>query len=284
MAAGADAEVERVVGELLPAVRGFSAGPCGIALGGSWAKGGADAQSDVDIYLFCDSVHPAAERNAAVVRAFGGGAEPHSWGADDPLAQCGTDFAAGGVRVECWMRGADAVERTILACRDGVIERDLSVWAVMGFFNYVALADVRAMRIIDDPGGRLARWKSLVDPYPDTLRTAVLRRFTAEAAFWPRNPHYLSAVERADAIYTSAIVQQTIHAVIQAVFALNGEYFPGEKKLGSALARLPVQPAGLAARVESLLFPGAAPDAAMLREQQSALAALVDELAHLARS
>ncbi|HEX8391334.1 MAG TPA: DUF4037 domain-containing protein [Longimicrobium sp.] len=274
--------VERLISDLLPVVRGFSAGPCGTALGGSWAKGGADAQSDVDVYLFCDSVGPRAERDAMVVRAFGAGAEPHSWGADEPLDQCGTDFAVDGVRVECWIRGADGVERTIAACREARIERTLSVWAVMGFFNYVALADVRAMRILDDPGGRLAGWKSLVDPYPEALRQAVLRRFTAEAAFWPRNPHYLSAVERGDAIYTSAIVQQTVQSVIQAVFALNGEYFPGEKKLASALGALAVQPVDLTARIHAILFPGAAPDAAMLRRQQSALAALVDEIAALA--
>ncbi|MBW3571741.1 MAG: DUF4037 domain-containing protein [Gemmatimonadetes bacterium] len=275
--------LDPLVHRLLPLVRGFGEGPCGIALGGSWAKGVADEHSDLDLYLFCNAVQPPAHREAMVAREFGPAADPRSWGADVPFEECGTDWMAGSVRVECWMRNAGDVERTIDACGQGTFARTLSVWAVMGFFSYVALSDVRAMDILEDPDGRLARWKSLVDPYPEPLRAAVLTRFVAEAAFWPRNPHYASAVERADSIYTSAIVQQTVHAVLQAVFALNREYFPGEKKLAGALGALRSQPAATAARLDGILFPGAA-SVDMLRAQRRALTELVDEVAALARA
>jgi hypothetical protein len=61
----------------------------------------------------------------------------------------------------------------------------------------------------------LARWKAQVAVYPEPLRDAILRQFMTEAAFWPDNPHYLSAIERGDVIYTSAIVQQVVQALIQ---------------------------------------------------------------------
>jgi hypothetical protein len=51
----------------------------------------------------------------------------------------------------------------------------------------------------------------------------------AEAAFWSDNPHYIDTIERGDVIYTSAIVQQVAQALVQVVFALTPQYFPGEK-------------------------------------------------------
>jgi predicted nucleotidyltransferase len=273
---------EAIVRELLPLVRAFCAGePYGIALGGSHAKGTADAHSDVDVYLFADAFLSAARRVELVTARLGDAAQAVSWGADDPFVEGGTDFSVDGIRVECWLRSARQVESTIADCVEGRIRRERAVWTAMGYFNYVALGDVHAMRIVDDPRGMLARWKAQVATYPEPLRDAILRRFMAEAAFWPENPHYLGAVERADVIYTSAIVQQVLQALIQVVFALNRAYFPGEKKLAGALDKLPVAPPNFAARCEALLCPGAPPSVAKLREQRRDLTSLVSEVGEL---
>jgi hypothetical protein len=275
-------EPDAVVRELLPLVRAFCAGdPYGIALGGSHTKGTGDAHSDVDVYLFADAFLPVARRGELVTARLGDAAQPVSWGADEPFVEGGTDFSVDGIRVECWLRSARRVELTIGECLQGRIRREQAVWTAMGYFSYVALGDVQAMRVADDPQGMLARWKAQVATYPEPLREAILGRFLPEAAFWPENPHYLGAVERADVIYTSAIVQQALQALIQVVFALNREYFPGEKKLAGALEKLPISPPGFAARCEALLSPGAPPSVAALREQQRDLTALVSEVREL---
>ncbi|HEV2735959.1 MAG TPA: DUF4037 domain-containing protein [Longimicrobiaceae bacterium] len=270
-----------VLRELLPLLRRFCPGEHGIALGGSHAKGGGDALSDVDVYLFADRVVPGARRRDLVLEALGEAAEAVSWGRDEPFTGGGTDFTYRGTRVECWLRSSRQLQATIAACRRGEIRREHSVWAVMGFFDCVALADMRAMRIVEDPGGMLARWKAEVAVYPEPLRRALLGRFMAEAAFWPDNFHYASAVERADAIYVSGIVQQVAQALVQVVFALNGEYFPGEKRLDAALEKLPVVPPAFARRLRALLFSGEDPGVAELREQRRALGALVAEVERL---
>ncbi len=271
---------EAVAGELLPVLRELCAGEYAVAIGGSHAKGSSDALSDVDVYLFARTVLPGPERTLRVA-SVPGACEVSSWGRDEPFVEGGTDFVYRGQRVECWLRNPEQVEATIAACKQGRIQRDPVVWTVMGFFNYVVLADVRAMRIVEDPYGLLARWKAEVGTYPERLRRMVLHRFMQEAAFWPDNFHYETAVERADVIYTSGIVQQVLHALIQVVFALNGEYFPGEKKLVHAMASLPVQPHAFAARVQGLVAPGSAPDVPQLREQRRELGALVAEMAAL---
>ncbi|MBW3655380.1 MAG: DUF4037 domain-containing protein [Gemmatimonadetes bacterium] len=268
---------DEIVAGLLPMLRTWVAGEYGIAIGGSYAKGSGDSLSDVDIYLFANEVLPAAPRAERVVAELGAEARPESWGADDPFVQGGTDFWHAGQRVECWLRSTREVDRTLRACLGGEVRREYVVWTVMGFLSYTALADVHSMRIVDDPHGTLARWKAAVATYPEALRRSILVRFMPEAAFWPENFHYCTAVQRADLIYTSAIVQQVLQALIQVVFALNRTYFPGEKRLMHAMETLPVQPSGFARRVQELLAP-AAVDVEGLEKQRRDLADLVAEM------
>jgi len=277
-------DADEIVGELLPLVRRFCAGPCAVALGGSIAKGTGDALSDVDVYLFADAVLPGDERREIVREALGDGARAVSWGRDGELAEGGTDFWHRGRKVECWLRSATHVERAIDACVRGEVRRDYVFWTVMGFFTHAVLADVRAMRIVEDADGMLARWKARVAEYPEALRREIVGRYLAEAKFWPENFHYRTAVQRRDAIYTSGIVQQTVHALVQVVFAINREYFPGEKRLGELMERLPALPPAFTERVRALLHPGGEASVERLEAQRLELAALVAEVDRLAGS
>ncbi|HEY7766886.1 DUF4037 domain-containing protein [Longimicrobium sp.] len=272
---------EEIAASLLPMLRTWVAGEYGIAIGGSYAKGSGDSLSDVDIYLFANEVLPAARRDEAVVAELGVEARPESWGADDPFVQGGTDFWHVGQRVECWLRSTREVDRTLRACVGGEVGREYVVWTVMGFLSYTALADVHSMMVVDDPHGVLARWKAAVATYPEALRQNILDRFMPEAAFWPENFHYRTAVQRGDVIYTSAIVQQVLQALIQVVFALNRSYFPGEKRLAHAMEKLSVQPSGFARRVQELLMPPSV-DVAGLETQRRGVADLVAEMRALA--
>ncbi len=269
---------EGLVQALLPLVRQFSSGPYGIAMGGSYAKGIADPQSDLDIYLFAETVLPAGRRSELTVQALGQGAQVTSWGQDGPFVEGGTDLWHQGHKIEVWLRNSRCVASTIAACRQGRIQRECVCWTVMGFFNYALLSDVRAMRIVEDPHGILAGWQRDVLEYPEALRQAILARFSAEAGFWPENFHYRTAVERADVIYTSGIVQQVAYALIQVVFALNRQYFPGEKKLAQTLAKLPTQPRDFVPRLQALLHPSIEASVEGLQAQRRELASLVAEV------
>jgi len=275
------AEPERIIRELLPLLRRFSRGARAVALGGSCAKGQRDEHSDVDVYLFADRVVGGAERDAAVLEALGPAAAPVSWGIDDPFVQGGTDFVYGGVRVECWLRSTSAVDAAVAESVRGVVRREYVAWTVSGFFHHGVLADVHSLRIVEDAGEVLARWKAMTATYPEALRSTILRRFMAEAAFWPGNPHYQTAIERGDVIYTAGIVQLVVHAIVQVLFALNREYFPGEKRLAESLGRLPIAPTDVGRRITALVAPGTPRDAVALRAQREALAALVDEVGRL---
>ena len=271
-----------IVNELLSLFRQLPIGEYGIALGGAHAKGVDDAESDVDVYVFAHEVLPNDER-ARLAASVADASPPMSiWGQTAPFDQAGTDFYVRGIKIECWLRNADHIAATIAECREGVVRRDLVTWTTTGFYNHCALSDVYHMAPVEDPAGLLAHWKADVAVYPPKLREAIIACHLPAAHFWPRNFHYASAVERADIIYTTGIIQQVIHNLIQVVFALNGAYFPGDKKLNAVLSHLPTQPEQFVPRIERLIFPAAEPDRALLRRQREELICLVDEVDRLA--
>lgn len=268
---------DSLVTAMLPILYRLCDSQVSIAIGGSRTKGSADRWSDLDVYLFSMRVLPRSERETVVSTMLPNVCHVTSWGCDDPFLEGGTDFTFEGVRVECWHRNEASVEKKLRASLNGEITRQYSAWAVMGFFDHTVLADIRTMRIVADAHGTISRWKQAVRVYPEALRRSLLQRFMQEAAFWPNNPHYRSAIERVDLIYTSAIVQHTLHTLIQALFALNREYFPGEKQLVSAMDKLSLRPQGLSDRIRHILNPGIVMGRDELAIQASALADLVAE-------
>ena len=274
--------IQRILSDLLPLVRQFARGDYAIALGGSYAKGTADDEADVDLYLFARAVLSSEERTR-IASAFSPGIESvRSWGDDVPFTDVGTDFCFRGHSVECWLRNANHIERSIAECRDGVVRREFVTWTTTGFYNHCCLSDLTVMLPLDDPFGIIARWKSQVATYPPRLREAIVNQHLAAAEFWPENFHYLSAIERQDVIYATGIVQQVVHNLVQVLFALNEVYFPGDKKLDVALAHLPRQPTRLCERIHALLFPGTPATADVLRGQREALRSLLGDVRDMA--
>ncbi len=274
--------VEGIVSELLPLVREFARGHYAIALGGSHAKGTADDDADVDLYLFAHTVLPNDERTR-IASAFSSEIDSiRSWGDDAPFWNAGTDFRFRGHNVECWLRDIGHIERSIAECREGVVRREFVTWTTTGFYNHCCLSDLTVMVPLDDPFDIIARWKSQVATYPPRLRQAIVNQHLAAAEFWPENFHYLSAIERQDVIYATGIVQQVVHNLVQVLFALNEVCFPGDKRLDVAMAHLPRQPPKLCERIRALLWPGTPATTQVLRQQRESLRSLLGDVRDMA--
>ena len=85
-----------LVDELLPLLRRLCEGEYGIALGEAHAKEVADAESDIDLYLFTRQPRPGDER-ARIARQFSPEIDRVTcWGVDDSFEQSGTDFYVQG--------------------------------------------------------------------------------------------------------------------------------------------------------------------------------------------
>ncbi len=276
-----NAETQTIGEELMPRFRQFPQAEYGIAVGGAHAKGTADEESDLDIYVFSGAVLPGGQRKE-LTAAFSPRIERlTSWGDGTPFGGGGTDFEYDGLKVECWLRSSEHIDQTICECMDGVVKRDFVTWTPTGFYNHVALSDLNVMIPVDDPSGIIADWKCRLRKYPPKLREAIVRKHLGASYYWPSNFHYSSATVRQDLIYTTSIVQQTVHNLIQVLFAVNDVYFPGDKKLGTKLHHLNRTPDRFVERIEALIFPAETPSVELLKTQQEELQALVQETKEL---
>ena len=276
-----ETELEQIIQALLPFLRKCTSGEYGIALGGAHAKGIEDEESDIDLYVFARKILPNTGRANLLDHLADRDKTISSWGETAEFAQAGTDFYFQGKRIECWFRNMDYINGIIDECKAGVIKRDFITWTVMGFYNHCTLSDLSKMVPVEDPYHVLAQWKDEVNHYPRNLRTNIIRDHLGAARFWPENFHYISAIERGDIIYTSGIVQQVIHNLIQVIFAVNQAYFSGDKKIDTALESLKLKPARCAERVKSLLFPAHPADRAFLEAQRQELHGLLYEVEKL---
>ena len=267
----------KIVGELTPLVRTFSRSDYGIAVGGAHAKGVEDTASDLDLYLFAEEVLTCDNRRRETTDFSSRISHVICWGEDDPFEQGGTDFEYEVGKVECWLRHIDVIEGSIAEGLKGIVRCDRVTWTPNGFYNHCALSDVDSMVVIDDPTGMLAHWKAAIAVYPSRLRGRIISTHLDAARFWPANFHYDSAIQRQDVIYTTSIVQQVLHNLVQVLFAVNEVYFPGDKKMDGALARLDRLPVRLAERMRGLIWPGEAASVAVLKGQQADLQALLAE-------
>ena len=277
-------QIMDIISSLLPVLRQFAMGAYAIAVGGAHAKQLDDVESDLDIYLFTDAILPDEERNRLTLQSDPLIHDAVSYGYGRPFAQAGTDFYWDTLKIECWLRNARFIDDTIQDCVAGIVKRDPVVWTTTGFYNHCCLSDLKSMMPIDDPVGMILRWKRQVDQYPAALRKAIITQHLGAARFWPANFHYDSAIARQDIIYTTGIVQQVLHNLIQVLFAVNEVYFPGDKKLSEAIAYLNHIPEHFIDRMQRLIFPAGPISTELLRDQQRELQALLHEIENLAET
>lgn len=256
---------------LRPLLRQLVCGEYGVAVGGAHAKHMDDEESDLDLYVFAGGILPNPERTRLTLQLSPDVRDVVSYGCLEPFEQAGTDFFLGTLKIECWFRNTASLDHALDEGAAGIVRQDLVTWTTTGFFNHCSLSDLNSMVPVEDPTGLLARWKDRVRRYPPRLRASIIERHLGAARFWPGNFHYRSAVERRDVIYTTGIVQQVVHNLIQVLFAANRAYFPGDKKLASAIASLDLVPDRFAERVQGLLFPGRPVNVEVLRDQQREL-------------
>ena len=133
------------------------------------------------------------------------------------------------------------------------------------------------MEPLADPHGHLARLRQRLATYPEATRDRLLDRLPREL------PNYLDQLRKAQRRrdWTGVINRRSAlqEAWFDLLFAINRHYHPGEKRLLSHLAELPVQPPDAVQRwSEAALAPGDDPGLVDL------LTELTDDLLDLCRN
>jgi predicted nucleotidyltransferase len=227
-------------------------GVVGVALGGSQARGTADAHSDVDlgVYYRGDLDVPAVR---ALAREFDEDSVVSERGGWGPWVDGGAWLTAGGTRVDWIYRDLDRVERIRAECEQGRVECHFQVGHPHGFWTSAYVAELALARILADPDRALARARPA--GYPPALSAALSERGRWEAGFALAVAE--TGASRGDVAWVAGCLYRAVGCLSQARHAEAREWVTTEKgttdpDLAAALAGIGTTPAELHAAIAHL--------------------------------
>ena len=249
-----------------------------VVLGGSWARGAGDANSDIDLGIYYDPTTPldiaglralAAElddsHSGDAVTEIGG------WG---PWINGGAWLTVSGQRVDWIYRDLALVRQIIEACVAGNPKIYYQAGHPHGFHTHIYLAEVALCQPLHDPYGEVAALKVLAIPYPSALKHALIGTLW-EAGFALDTSRKSTA--RGDVFHVAGGLFRCAAVLAQVLFALNERYWMNEKGSIQAISTLPLRPQDWEARVTRVLsHPGNTAEA--LTASLAAFDALVAEV------
>lgn len=195
-----------------------------IALGGSQASGAADAESDIDLYVYTKADIPLQDLKS-VIENTGGATRadlnlPY-WGGVNMWVDALT-----GIIIDCvyfdktWIE--DQINRVIVACQPEL------------GYSTCFCRTVRQSHILFDPDGWFAELQSLAQQdYPEQLRRNIIHHnHPVLRTIMTSYVHQIeNAVRRGDTISIQHRLTALLASYFDILFALNRIMHPGEKRL-----------------------------------------------------
>jgi predicted nucleotidyltransferase len=224
-----------------------------IALGGSFARGLAQTDSDIDLVLYYRETRPfqptdLAEAVAELTLNAPQLTKFYGWG---PWVNGGGWLDTAQGRVDLLYRNLDQVERVIAAAHQGQIAHDYFQQPIFGYHSTTYMAETFDGRPLADPHRELQKLRETVLTYPPKLRLTLVRNALLSAEF--DLIHAVKFAERADALGTVGCCARIIYHFLLCWFALNERYYPGEKGALVLLESLPIKPDAAVGRLKAVL-------------------------------
>jgi hypothetical protein len=243
---------QALLDDLLPrltALRGVAA----VVIGGSYARGTARPDSDLDLALYYHDAAPfAIDEVRAVARAISA-SEPtvtdfYGWGA---WVNGGAWITTRAGKVDFLYRSIEQVRRTIADAHAGKTQIDYEQQPTFGFHSVIYLAETRDCAPIYDPDGVIAALQAAVAVYPPALKDHLIKSslWSAEFTFY----HARGYATRGDAYNTVGCLLRALYHLTHALHALNETYFAGDKGSMERIAAFPLKPENYIADVNALL-------------------------------
>jgi predicted nucleotidyltransferase len=237
-------------------------GVVAVALGGSWARGEAHADSDVDLGIYYRPGNPPRITDLRLLaRELDDRHPPQAvtnfgeWG---PWINGGGWLTIEGRRVDWLYRDLDLVELTIGECRAGRHSVYYQPGHPHGFHTHIYMGEIHYSRSLYDPVGELRALKNTTERYPPRLKEALIRRQLWEARFALETCRKSAA--RGDAFYVAGCLFRCAACMVQTLFALNERYLVNEKGSVEVANSLPLRPDNFREIVDSVLArPGGSP-------------------------
>jgi len=255
-------------------------GVVAVVLGGSYARGAARPDSDVDLGLYYTPDSPFCIDDITQVAASISVQPPtvtsfYEWGA---WVNGGAWIHTAAGKVDFLYRNLDQVARTIDEATQGIIHHDYPQQPPYGFYSVTYLAETHICLPLFDPTGAIAALKERVERYPELLHQRAVNDGLWSAEFTLL--HARSFAAQGDIYNTVGCLTRTATNLTQVLFALNRSYYMSDKGAMRAIDGFALAPAGYTAALGAIL---AAPghDAQTLARSVAALEALWQRVVEL---
>jgi predicted nucleotidyltransferase len=237
-------------------------GVVAVALGGSWARGEAHADSDVDLGIYYRPGNPPRITDLRLLAQELDDRHPPqavtNFGEWGPWINGGGWLTIEGRRVDWLYRDLDLVELTIGECSAGRPSVYYQPGHPHGFHTHIYMGEIHYSRSLYDPVGELRALKNTTERYPPRLKEALIRRQLWEARFALETCRKSAA--RGDAFYVAGCLFRCAACMVQTLFALNERYLINEKGSVEVANSLPLRPDNFREIVDSVLArPGGSP-------------------------
>jgi predicted nucleotidyltransferase len=230
-------------------------GVVAVTLGGSTARGAADAASDVDLGVYYRAEKkPHVERFRELAKDLDDEGTPLSvtdYGEWGPWINGGAWLRVSGKRVDWLYRELGHVVQAITDCRAGRVGIDYQPGHPHGWNHHVYLGEIAECEVLQDPAGVLEAMKKLAADFPPALRRGLVERHLWEASFTLVT--VAKSPKRGDVAYVTGALYRCVAAMVQVIHALNGRYFLNEKGSVAAASAMKLAPKRFEDRVVGVL-------------------------------
>ena len=264
--------------DVLEQVAGFQ----GAALGGSYARGLARADSDIDLGIYYSEASPLSVQGVReVATRLPGSVNPivselSEWG---PWVNGGAWLTIHGQRVDLIYRSLEHLERVICDAERGKHELHFGQHPPFGFFGPTYLGELSIAVVLRDPSGRIASLQSRVAEYPEALRKQVVQDYLWSVEFALHGFARKFAL-RGEVYLTASTIGRCVHALVLVLFAMNRRHLVNDKAALPEISEFSLCPQDFCSRVEALLSQVGA-SSAELQRSVGLLRALFEEVVTL---
>ena len=244
-------ELAHSIADRLASIAGVRA----VVLGGSWANGIGDEQSDIDLGIYYDPAHPPAVDDlralAAEIDDSHSGDAVTDFGGWGPWINGGAWLTIRGQRVDWIYRDLARVQQLIEECTTGRSRIHYQPGHPHGFHTHIYLSEIALCRPLNDPYRQIAALKALALPYPPALRQAVISGSLWEAGFSLETCRKSAA--RGDAMHAAGSLFRCAACLTQALFALNEQYWMNEKGAVKLAGQFRLRPPDFENRIQRVM-------------------------------
>jgi predicted nucleotidyltransferase len=256
-----------------------------VVLGGSWVRGGADPNSDIDLGIYYHGAEPPPVDDlralAAELDDLHRGEAVTDFGAWGPWINGGAWLTIQGRRVDWLYRDLRRVHDVLESCLAGKPAAIYQAGHPHAFHTPIYLGEAVLCMPLTDPYGDLARLKAQLNPYPLVLHRAMIEGGLWEAQFTLDTTQ--KPALRGDVLVVAGGLFRCVADLVQVLFALNERWCLNEKGALRQTRLMPHCPPDFAEHAERMLS-GIGSQPAELQTSLTAAQALLTQVRALCQA